>query len=737
MAGDFLKLSIAGASHASALRFTLLNFPAGVRIDRERLAAFMARRAPGKDRFSTARQEADEIDFLSGFRDGLTDGSPIVGRIANRDVRSADYGVERTIPRPGHADFGQWIQYGFIPPGGGSNSGRLTAPLCAVGGLSLQFLLTRGITVSASVLSIAGEASPRRQDAAIDAARKAGDSVGGIVTCAINGVAPGFGGALFDGLESSLSAALFAIPGVKGVEFGEGFACAAKRGSAFNDAFVVSAGEVKTRTNRQGGIMGGRATGAPIVFRVAFRPTPTVFRSQSSVDLATMRPAICRMKGRHDPCIVRRAVPVVEAAAAFVMADAILANEAARPRICLTLTGKTLAEDREQFDSQRYFTDMVELRVDLLRPSERAKARQFARFLPHGMPFILTKNIDHTVLSDGRIIRPLHDFNGPVRPLLKTCRALSGKEGAIAKIAYTPHSLADVARAFHVFGRSAALGKVPPHVVLAMGPMGLATRVLAGRLGSLWTYCSTGGLEGIGHISPAELVKTYRFRSVTRNAALYGVTGFPLAKTLSPEIHNAAFAAEDVDAVMIPFPSRSAREALAFMKAMGMKGLAVTIPHKERMLRLLDRVSRMARRVGAVNTIALENGKYVGYNTDVAGFTEAITAFAGNLAGKRVAILGDGGAAQAVKRAFRDLHVRFAVFHRRPLVAGYDLIVNATPVDPIPDYVFDGHELVYDLGYLPEKTPLLDRAAKAGCRVENGLRMLESQAREQRRIWGL
>lgn len=732
MLGKILKLEVRGASHARAIRFALDGFPKGFAVDAAALAAFMERRAPGRDRLSTQRHEADAVTFTAGVACGVTTGGTVRGEIRNTNARPADYGVGRTVPRPGHADFGQWIETGVIPTGGGKNSGRLTAALCAAGGLCKQFLAARGIAVEATVESIHGETDARRQVRAIEAARDAGDSVGGWVVCTATGLPAGLGGALADGLESPLAAALFAIPGVKAVSFGDGLKAPEMLGSEFNDAFVVgTGGAVRTATNRQGGILGGRTSGMPVTFHVALRPTPTVYKAQPSVDLVTRQPATLAMKGRHDPCIVRRAVPVVEAVAAFALADAILADEAARPRICLTLTGATLAEDLAQYESQRDFTDMVELRIDLLKPSERKKAKDFPKRLPPGLPVIFTKDIDHTVLSDGRRINPVHDFTGPVKHIDRKCRELSGPAGAIAKVACQPKSMADVAR---LFRETKDLTDVP-HVTLAMGAQGLATRVLAGRTRSLWTYCSVGGLESIGHISPEELVRTYRFRAVSREATLFGVTGWPLKKTRSPELHNAAFAAEDEDAVMVPFPAKTAREALAFMKAMGMRGLAVTIPHKQAILPLLDRVDPLAKKIGAVNTVSFEGGKYVGYNTDVAGFSEALVAFAGDLRGKRAAVLGDGGAAQAVKAALKALGVRFEVFHRRTPRAGFDLLVNATPVDPIPDYVFTGRELVYDLGYVPAVTPLMARAAAAGCRVENGFSMLQAQAREQRRIW--
>jgi len=305
--------------------------------------------------------------------------------------------------------------------------------------------------------------------------------------------------------------------------------------------------------------------------------------------------------------------------------------------------------------------------------------------------------------------------------------------GDIAKIAFMPKSLGDVAQLF----REMADFTDVPHVVCAMGPLGLASRVLAGRTHSLWTYASVGGLGDIGHLTPYELVRTYRFRSVTHDATLFGVTGWPLKATRSPELNNLAFADADEDAVMVPFPSKTAREAIAFMRAMGMKGMAVTIPHKQAIIPLLDKIDKSAKAIGAVNTVVNEDGKLVGYNTDAEGFSEAIRRFVGreDFKGLKVAVLGAGGASKAVVFALKKLHAKVAVFHRRPLTNGFDLIVNATPVDPIPEYVFTGKEMAYDLVYVPAETPLMARARAAGCRVENGLSMLIAQAAGQRRLY--
>ena len=783
---SILRLDVRGASHARKMTFTLENFPAGVRVDVEKVAALMERRAPGRDKLSTARRETDEVVWRSGFAaDGTTTGETIVGEIASRDMRPGDYGAERTIPRPGHADFGQWIEMGRIPTGGGKNSGRLTAPLCAAGALCLEYLARRGIFVQAQIVALGNAVCGKDEDyeTEILKARNAGDSIGGMVGCTISGLPPALGGPLFDGLETDISAAVFGVPGVKGIVFGDVLGCefiGTTPGSKYNDQFSVKDnGLVWTDTNQQGGIMGGRTYGKPVCFTVAMRPTPTVFVEQDSVDLATMKPAKLSMKGRHDPCIVRRAVPVIEAVTAFAVVDALLAAEAERSKICLTLTGKTLEEDIEQYRSQRYFADMVELRVDLLKKGERAKVAKFPAMLAKEatwrVPCLLTfrrkcdggafegdeaervkffekvlaaKNakvaegsFDYVDFEEGfgdgqlvalahkagaNVVRSLHKFDGPVKNLKAKLRELA-KSGDVAKVAFMPRNLGDVAKVF-----AEDLGDVP-RVVCAMGAQGFATRALASRFGSLWTYASVGGLDSIGHITPHELVRDFRFRSVSQSATLYGVTGWPLEKTRSPELHNAAFANEDEDAVMVPFPAKTAKEAFAFMKAMRMRGMAVTIPHKFEIMPLLDKIDKFAKKVGAVNTVVCENGKYVGYNTDVEGFAEALSAFAGDLRGKSAAVLGDGGAAQAVKVALKELGVKFKVFHRATPPQGFDILVNATPVDPIPDYKFTGRELVYDLRYVPEVTPLMARAAKAGCRVENGFSMLKSQARGQQR----
>lgn len=357
--GNELKLSVFGQSHSEAIGFSLGAFPAGVPIDMEALGAFMARRSPGKNEYSTARREKDALKFLSGILDGRTCGAPIAAIIMNTDVRKSDYDELKNIPRPGHADLTACIKYGGFndKSGGGAFSGRLTAPICAAGGLCIQLLKLKGIEFFAHIKSIhgifdeklsyegaraaAGKAFPTISDEAgermrleIADALKKNDSVGGIIECMITGVPAGVGEPMFDGMENRISQAVFAIPAVKGIEFGAGFEVAKMYGSQNNDEFYweapkggwrgKSARAVRTRSNNSGGILGGITDGMPIVFSVAIKPTPSIGIAQKSVDLASGRDVTLEIHGRHDPAIVPRAVPCIEAAAALALTDALI-----------------------------------------------------------------------------------------------------------------------------------------------------------------------------------------------------------------------------------------------------------------------------------------------------------------------------------------------------------------------------------------------------------------------------
>jgi chorismate synthase len=278
--------------------------------------------------------------------DGTLCGAPLTAVIYNTNTRSADYAELATVPRPGHADYTGFVKYGAARDyrGGGHFSGRMTAPLCIAGGICLQLLAQEGITVAARIRSIADvtddtpftesiahKAFPTVSDgagdamqAAIAAAKADGDSVGGIVECVVEGLPAGLGDPMFDGMENRIASAVFGIPAVRGIEFGTGFEAAAMRGSAHNDPFCVEDGRVVTATNHCGGILGGITTGMPLLFRVAFKPTPSIGIEQRTVDLTTMTDTTLTVRGRHDPCIVHRAVPCVEAAAAIAVYDAFL-----------------------------------------------------------------------------------------------------------------------------------------------------------------------------------------------------------------------------------------------------------------------------------------------------------------------------------------------------------------------------------------------------------------------------
>lgn len=342
--GENIRVTIFGQSHSPAIGMTLEGIPAGEAIDFEALSAFAARRAPGGQAYSTSRKEADTPEFLSGLKDGITCGTPITAIIRNTDTRSGDYENLRTVPRPGHADYTANVKYNGYQDfaGGGHFSGRLTAPMVIAGGICRQILERNGIRIAARIAAIGGikdegglteevlgkkfpvmsDAKGEKMLSKIAEAKAEGDSVGGIVECAVFGIPAGLGDPMFDGMENRIAQIVFGIPAVKGLEFGEGFAAAEMRGSENNDAFTVENGRVVTKTNHCGGILGGITNGMPLTFRAAFKPTPSIAKEQDSVNLSAMEPEKLTVRGRHDPCIVPRAVPVVEAAAAIAIYDA-------------------------------------------------------------------------------------------------------------------------------------------------------------------------------------------------------------------------------------------------------------------------------------------------------------------------------------------------------------------------------------------------------------------------------
>ena len=350
--GESLKLSIFGQSHGAAIGMTLDGIPAGLPVDTEILQAFLNRRAPGRNDWSTPRKEEDRPDFLGGILDGYTCGAPIAAVIYNKNTRSGDYDNLKDCPRPGHADYTAQIKYGGFQDaaGGGHFSGRLTAPLCIAGGLCKQWLEEMGIRIGAHIYTIQGmddtafnPLAPQFDDICpdfpvinthrgqlmkerIENARCNGDSVGGMIECAITGLPAGLGEPMFGGVESKIAQIVYGIPAVKGVEFGAGIGFAYDPGSEMNDAYCIKDGHITASSNNAGGILGGITSGLPVIFRTTIKPTPSISMPQQSVSLSKMENTELTVKGRHDPCIVPRAVPVVEAAAAIAIYDLILSN---------------------------------------------------------------------------------------------------------------------------------------------------------------------------------------------------------------------------------------------------------------------------------------------------------------------------------------------------------------------------------------------------------------------------
>ena len=353
--GKNLNIQIYGGSHDGEIGLTVENLPRGIVIDYDSLLGFMQRRAPGQNRFSTGRREPDRPVFLSGVDENLvTNGERLHAVIRNENMRSGDYSNLTNIPRPSHADYPAIVKSeGEVDlRGGGHFSGRLTALFCIIGGILKDELEKSGIRIGAHIESIHGVRDCRfhptdvsaddfqavlshdfpvinleageLMKAQIDLAKAELDSVGGVIECAVIGLPAGIGEHIFSGMESRIAQAVFSIPAVKGVEFGAGFESARLFGSENNDSYYVCGSEIKTKTNNAGGICGGMTTGMPLIFRGAVKPTPSIGKEQDSVDLSTMENVKITVGGRHDPCIVQRAVPVFEAVAAIAVYDALL-----------------------------------------------------------------------------------------------------------------------------------------------------------------------------------------------------------------------------------------------------------------------------------------------------------------------------------------------------------------------------------------------------------------------------
>ncbi len=352
--GENIKVSIFGQSHSNAIGVVIDGLPAGIPINESFIKDFLKRRSPAANPLGTKRKEADSFEILSGLHNGFLCGAPFCAIIKNTDTKPSDYTSLINTPRPSHADFTARVKYkGFEDKtGGGHFSGRLTAPLCIAGAICMEVLALSGVFIGAHIerignvwdsrfdpinvskedfykaqdgeLCVINKAAGKEMKRLLNSTRENGDSIGGAIECAVIGLPVGVGEPMFSGLENKISAAVFAIPAIKGIEFGSGFDSISMTGSEHNDSFIIKNGEIKTKTNNHGGILGGISSGMPIIFRAAIKPTPSISKQQHTVDIEKIKAAEILIKGRHDPCIAVRAVPCIEAAAAIAVCDAFL-----------------------------------------------------------------------------------------------------------------------------------------------------------------------------------------------------------------------------------------------------------------------------------------------------------------------------------------------------------------------------------------------------------------------------
>lgn len=490
-----------------------------------------------------------------------------------------------------------------------------------------------------------------------------------------------------------------------------------------------------------------------------------------------------------------------------------------QPLVCMTLTGKTLDEDLKLVKKYEKYIDIVELRVDHLDEDEQLYARRFPAMIYQPCILTIRRDIDGGLFTGGefartnlyaralafanpdksknfafvdfeddfhipsiqdaamafgvKIIRSYHNMKDPVTNIRERCDIMRKTGYEIPKIAFMPHSLSDVLNLIKEGERMTQY----EHILCAMGPLGFPSRILASYTNSFLTYVSPQEVlentKAIGHIDPVTINDVYHFHSINQDTSLYGITGWPLVKTSSPEIHNKGYAAKGMNAVYIPYRSPLISDTLSFCEGIGVKGLSVTIPHKESVLYYLHEQSPEVVQIGACNTIVRKNNKWLGYNTDAPGFRRALEEFLGpvKIKHKKVAVIGAGGAAKAIVYVLKQMGARVCIFNRTVETAaqladkyGFNycqldahcaakldeystLIVQTTSVgmnaegpsnsenDPIYFYDFRGNELLFDIVYEPATTPIMKRASLAGCRVCNGFKMLEYQGYEQFKLF--
>jgi chorismate synthase len=346
--GENFRITVFGESHGPCVGAVVDGCPAGLQLTTEDIQVELERRMPPDPNMTSARREKDEVHILSGVFEGYTTGAPIVMLVWNKDVRSQDYDRLKFVARPGHADYPTRIKFGGFNDfrGGGRASGRMTVPITMAGAIARKLLRTIGVEVFAHTVQVhtirlnrqlssetikrnayansvrcADPETAEKMRQAIMRVRREGDSLGGVVECIAEGVPPGVGEPFFDSLDADLAKVAFNIPAVKGFEVGSGFKSSGVKGSENNDSYIVQNGTIETLTNNAGGVLGGLSNGMPIIMRVAFKPTSSIPKEQRTVNIKEMQDTVVKATGRHDPCIVPKAVPVVEAAVAIVLAD--------------------------------------------------------------------------------------------------------------------------------------------------------------------------------------------------------------------------------------------------------------------------------------------------------------------------------------------------------------------------------------------------------------------------------
>ena len=758
--GHSLRLSIFGESHGKAVGVVVDGLPPGEDIDFEEIDREMQRRAPGRSGLATPRQEQDQVEILSGLLDGRTTGAPICGIIYNNDARPDDY--DGSLLRPGHADWTAMLKYGGHADkrGGGHFSGRLTAPLVFAGSLAKQVLERYGIEVYGRIAGIgpvedktltctpeswkgiSNKAFPAFYEdilkEEIIKARDDGDSVGGIVEAVAFGLPGGLGEPFFGSMESVIASLLFSVPAVKGVEFGDGFGLAAKRGSEANDELAPCEGEGQRRkddggakaggsitslSNHNGGILGGITNGMPLVVRAAIKPTPSITREQRTVDAATMEPVTLKTEGRHDPCIVPRAVPVVEAAVALCVLDRLLAARSTSlgEGVC---SGEELSgsvgpgEERsesagiigrtgeERSEGEGPGEEISESGDPGAGPAEERSESETAGGAPgreDGRTNIVLTGLSGSGKSDlgrdvaERFSMPFFDMDEEIEKLegasVSDIFKFYGEERfrdletACAKAASAGSGMV-IATGGGVVLRNEnilALRKNGLIVFLDRPPEDIAKDIdcnnrplLAGGEDALFKMaverrplyissadvalpCNNGRQEAL-----EALTAVIRGENPGKG---FAVIGEPIIHTLSPVIHGLAFESLGVrDAYeAIHVPKGRLGSFLEKARWSGLKGFNVTQPHKKDIIPFLDEIEGEAALCGAVNTVVVRDGKLYGYNTDMPGLAASLQEDGAVFGGARVVIFGTGGAAGAITfKAAREGAESITVLGRSP-----------------------------------------------------------------------